>query len=743
MTSRWRHEPIGGPRRLEVGNGGLIVLKDGPLFLVQPADGRGPVHEAGLYYRDTRFLNGVGWWIEHEPLVVLSTAAYDANRAQVDLTNPDMVIGGQHVAAHSLHFRMTFIVADALYVRIRQLNFAQVPLDVHLILRLASDYHDIFEVRGVVERTARGHHEAPDARDNQLTFTYHGLDDHTRQTQVTFDRAPDHWVPGDNGAVDAVFFETLPPRVKRYRYFTVRPMLLGQAAAPSGAEDRQPPSLESFARHFTLVALKQARAARDWSDQCTVIESDSRLYNNMIQQATHDMRALMTDYPEGRIIDAGIPWYVAPFGRDAAIAGIETLMLNPAIAADSIRFLARLQGQAVNDWRDEEPGKIPHEYRQGELAQAGEIPHTPYYGSIDSTLWWIIALYETWRFTGDMAFLRSLEEPLAKAVEWMRSYGDRDHDLFLEYQRRAPLGLVNQGWKDSFDSVMDEAGRLAKPPIALVEVQGYAYYAWRAAAELFRRLGRTDDALRCHNAARALKAAFLKTFVKNHGPEIIYALDGAKQPIRAVTSNEGHLLFTGILPAPTVRAIIRRLLHPDMLSGYGVRTLSQTMPYYNPMSYHNGSVWPHDNAIIAWGLKRQGAVHELMTISHQLWEASQYFPSGRLPELYCGFTRRAGAGPVEYPVACNPQAWAAAVPFFLLQLWLGISVRGHEVHIQEPSLPPWINELYLDRLRIAGGELTLEFARGRGVTFANVIRREGPIEVIIEPVKRNGHVPAR
>jgi glycogen debranching enzyme len=726
-----------------VGNGGLIVLKDGPLFLVQPADGRGPVHEAGLYYRDTRFLNGMAWWIDQEPMVVLSTAAYDANRAQVDLTNPDMMIGGQHVAAHSLHFRITLIVANELYVRVRQLNFAQTPLNVHLILRFAADYQDIFEVRGVIERTARGQHEEPLTRDNQLTFTYHGLDDRMRQTYVAFDRPPDHWVHTERGTVDAVFFESLTPRVKSYRYFTVRAQIYDEPVSAAATSVGESPSLVAYARHFTLMALKQARAARDWAEECTVIESDSRLYNSMIRQATHDMRALLTDYPEGRIIDAGIPWYVAPFGRDATIAGIETLLLNPRIAQDSIRFLARLQGQAVNDWRDEEPGKILHEYRQGELAQAGEIPHTPYYGSIDSTLWWIIALYETWRFTADMSFLAELREPLIHAVNWMRRYGDRDHDLFLEYQRRAPLGLVNQGWKDSFDSVIDSAGRLAKPPIALVEVQGYAYYAWRAAAELFRRLGDNDEALRCQTAARQLKTAFLKTFVKNHGPEVIYALDGAKQPIRAVTSNEGHLLFTGILPAPVTRAIIRRLMHPDILSGYGVRTLSQTMPYYNPMSYHNGSVWPHDNAIIAWGLKRQGAVHELMTISHQLWEAAQYFPSGRLPELYCGFTRRAGAGPVEYPVACNPQAWAAAVPFFLLQLWLGITVRGHEVHIQEPALPPWINEIYLDRLRIAGGELSLEFARGRGVTFANVIRREGPIDVVIEPLKRPSHTPGR
>jgi len=524
-------------------------------------------------------------------------------------------------------------------------------------------------------------------------------------------------------ALDAVFPVTLAPREKVYRYISV------SAEIGAGSAVVAP-----LSRGFTLAALRQARAARDWAEQCTAIETDNRVYNQMVRQATDDMRALMTTYPEGRIIDAGIPWYVAPFGRDAAITGIETLLLNPVIAEDSLRFLAKLQGQALNDWRDEEPGKILHELRQGELAGAGEIPHTPYYGSIDSTLWWLIAVYETWRFTNRADFVRELAEPLVRAAEWVVRYGDRDGDGLLEYLRRSPVGLGNQGWKDSFDSVIDEDGRIAEPPIALVEVQGYAYDAMRKAAELFRVLDdpeRTEWALQ---QARAIRQRFVEAFV-DADRTLVYALDGQKRAIRAKTSNEGHLLFTGILTPGEARQVIRRLFHPDMLSGYGLRTLSQTAGFYNPMSYHNGSVWPHDNAIIAWGLKTQGAVKELMTLSQQLYEAAQYFPLGRLPELYCGFTRRSGAGPVQYPVACNPQAWSAAVPFFLLRLWLGITVHGHEVRIQQPELPPWINELYLDRLHIAGGTLSIEFARGRGITYANVVKREGPIKVVIEPGK--------
>jgi len=725
MTSRWRPEPIGGPRQLEVGNdGGLIVLKDGPLFLVQPADGQGSHPEAGLYFRDTRFLNGIEWWIDEERPVVLSSAIYHMNRAQIDLTNPDMVIDGRPLLAHTLHLRLTLLVADRLYARVRLMNFSREAVPLTVKFRFAADFRDIFEIRGVVERTRRGFSLGIETDRHEALFRYAGLDDRLRTTRIVVEPNPDSWRPVDQ-FLEAVFHLTLPPRAKVYRYFAVAAEMGAGAGLAFGP----------LSRHFTWAALHQARAVRDWRDQCTWIETDNRVYNQMLRQATDDMRALMTTYPEGRIIDAGIPWYVAPFGRDAAITGIETLLLTPTIAEESLRFLAKLQGQAVNDWRDEEPGKILHEFRQGELAGAGEIPHTPYYGSIDSTLWWMIAVYETWRFTNRLDFLQEVEEPLMRAAEWVVRYGDRDGDGLLEYLRRSTVGLENQGWKDSFDSVLDEQGHIPPSPIALVEVQGYAFDAMKKAAELFRVLGHGDRAEWAMQQARALRERFLERFTSTEDKAFIYALDGQKRPIQAKTSNEGHLLFTGILTPTQARQVIRRLFQADMVSGFGIRTLAQSATFYNPMSYHNGSVWPHDNAIIAWGLKTQGAIKELMQLSQQLYEAAQYFPLGRLPELYCGFTRRSGAGPVQYPVACNPQAWSAAVPFFLLRLWLGITVHGHEVRIQQPELPPWLNELYLDRLQIAGGQLSLEFARGRGITYANVVHREGPIKVVIEPGK--------
>ncbi len=726
MISQWRPEPLGGPLQLPPGNcPSPIVLKDGPLFLVQPQLSQGPAPEAGLFFRDTRFLDGLQWWVEDQSPMVLSTALYDMNRAQIDMANPEMVAQGALVSPHTLHFRLTLLMGDRLYARLRVVNFSQMTVTVHLRLRLSADFKDIFEIRGVLDRTRRGLTHIPVAQGSQAEFSYDGLDGITRSTQVRADPAPDAWQVRPDGGVEGLYTLRLDPRAKIYRYLAVHP-ILGAAPPPQAPPER-------LSQRLTFAALGAARAARGWMERSTRFDTDNAQYNTLLLQASQDMRALMTEYPHGRIIDAGIPWYVAPFGRDAAITGIETLLLNPDIAKDSLRFLAHFQATESSDWRDEEPGKILHEMRQGELAGAGEIPHTPYYGSVDSTLWWVIAVYETWTYTADQPFLEALGAHLEKAVRWILDYGDADGDSFVEYMRRSRLGLDNQGWKDSFDSAQDSAGATLKGPIALVEVQGYAFYALTHGAEMLRHLHRTAAAHRAEEGARRLQERFGQNFVSNDGRRIAYALDGLKRPVWTQTSNQGHLLFTGILPPDRARTLTDQLMRGDMLSGFGVRTLSRKMPFYNPMSYHNGSVWPHDNAIIAWGMRVQGALPELLTLSAQLYRAARSFPQGRLPELYCGFAPRAGAGPVNYPVACSPQAWAAAAPFMLMRMWLGITVTGHEVRIVEPELPPWIHELYLDHLAIAGGVLSLEFARSRGVTYASVVRREGLVHVVIVP----------
>jgi glycogen debranching enzyme len=326
-----------------------------------------------------------------------------------------------------------------------------------------------------------------------------------------------------------------------------------------------------------------------------------------------------------------------------------------------------------------------------------------------------------------------LRDPLYRAVDWILRYGDRDGDGLLEYQRQAPGGLDNQSWKDSEESVLDDDGRPLRPPIAPVEVQGYAYRALKAAGEMAAVLGDREREDQWRRAAEALRARFHRAFREESGRRFAYVLDGAKRPLFRPVSNVGHLLFCGILPPGDVEAVVRDLFRPDLLSGYGIRTLGQSARHFNPMSYHNGSVWPHDNAIIAWGLRVTDHLAELELLADQLHEASRYFPYGRLPELYCGFARRPQAGPVPFPVACDPQAWSTAVPLFLVRLLLGIQSRGSVVHITRPLLPHWLRHVVLRNLAIAGGLLDIEVVREHGITFAHVLKRTGDIRVVIEP----------
>ncbi|MCL8208862.1 MAG: amylo-alpha-1,6-glucosidase [Actinomycetia bacterium] len=705
-----------------------VVLKSDQLFFVQPAtfltatDGG---EAAGLYHEDTRFLRGLTWQLGDQPLVTLSSAVQGTSRAQIDLTNPALVQDGHTFPPGTVHLRVTVLMADRLYLRVRVTNFATESCRAELRMRFEADFRDIFEVRGW-SRARRGELDPPRAADTLCVFRYRGLDEVARTTRVEVAPAPRAWHVLDRDRVEAVFPLALAPRDRHYLYIVVTPHV--------GETTADPPRSAFLGRQFTTAALTQARAQRAWQAQCTHFETDNPQVNAALSQATADMRALLTEYPDvGHIVDAGIPWYVAPFGRDAAITSIETLLLTPDLAKMSLRFLARLQGTRVDPLRDEEPGKILHEWRRGEMARCGEIPHTPYYGSLDSTLWWIIALYETWRFSNDRPFLEEMAPALHRAVDWIVHYGDRDGDGLLEYMRQAPGGLDNQGWKDSADSVLDDEGRPLTPPIAPVEVQGYAYRALRVAAEMFGTLGDARGQEAASRHADRLRQRFWQQFWDPEARQVAYALDGHKRPLFQATSNVGHLLFTEILPPFAARALARRLFQPELLSGYGIRTLGQSVRHYNPMSYHNGSVWPHDNAIIAWGLRILDQTERLVALADQLYEASRYFPYGRLPELYCGFTRRPGAGPVPYPVACDPQAWSTAVPFFLLRLLLGLSCQGNRVHIYHPVLPPWIRHLYLRNFRIGGGVLDIEFARERGATFANVVRREGDIRILIEP----------
>ena len=459
------------------------------------------------------------------------------------------------------------------------------------------------------------------------------------------------------------------------------------------------------------------------------------MFDRALAQNVADLKALKVHHFGQAVISAGIPWYTCPFGRDALITGFQALLATPEVAKHALQFLARLQGTKNDPERDEEPGKIPHEMRFGEMAAAGEVPHTPYYGSADATPLFLVLLSEYVQWTDDRATLAELMPAAERALQWLDRFGDRDGDGLLEYQRRSPKGLRNQGWKDSHDGVPFASGTPAEPPIALVEVQGYAVDARRRMARLYRALGRHDEAARLLAGARALVQRIDERYWIEAKGTFALALDAEKRQVDAVTSNPGHLLFSRACSEARAQKVAASLLSPAMWSGWGIRTLAKGQPAYNPLSYHNGTVWPHDNAMAAMGMAYYGMTRSAGRVLDGLWSAAQHFRHLRLPELFCGLDRGVGHFPVHYPVACSPQAWASGALFLLLRGCLGLfpDAPRRALQIASPALPEWLDHLTLSGLRIGSARATLHFTRSHSGTYVSVGEVEGgPLQVRID-----------
>ena len=700
----------------------LYSIKEGDMFLFADAEGNLDAEEAigaGLYYRDTRFLSDYMLTFDGRAPLLLSTSADRPYSSHVDLANQDLTAPDGTVTAvqGTINIRRTRVIKDRLYERIRVKNYNASPVSMRVELAFASDFADIFEVRGL-KRSQRGKLALPKAGKRSAVLAYLGQDNIFRETRISFELEPDEVeVVGEKVVIR--WLVQLEPSQTRVIPLTVEPRIAGSQAP-----------LETFDAAVHLLR----RSYEEWEGGCTRVWTDNQLYNSLLTRAMRDLRALRTPTEHGDMVAAGIPWFVAPFGRDALMTCHQTLMINPDLTRTTLEVLAKYQAEEIDTWRDAEPGKILHEFRQGELANAHVIPHSPYYGSVDSTPLWLLLLGTYYRWTDDLSFCRELLPNVERALHWVDTYGDLDGDGFLEYQASSPRGLANQGWKDSHDSVVHADGKIAQGPIALAEVQAYTYMAKLRIADIYQALGRKEKAAELRSQAAELKVNFNERFWVESEQFFAEALDGEKRQVASVTSNPAHGLYCDIVDQERAHLMARRLLAPDMFSGWGIRTLSKASVAYNPMSYHNGSIWPHDNAFIGAGLKRYGHAKAANRLATALFDMAVTVDDMRLPELFCGFTRRSPQRPVAYPVACSPQAWASGAPFLLLQAMLGISATAPEntLLVKKPHLPPWLNTVELHNLRVGRSTISVVFRRQGETTGFSLLEKEGNLRVLME-----------
>jgi glycogen debranching enzyme len=667
----------------------------------------------GLFHRGTRFLNRFELRLNGQFPILLSTFPTHEGSALVTyLSNADELSDGEvTLLRDTLAIRRSkTLLENTLYEALHLHNYGGQALRLELELLFAADFADVFELRGT-GRARRGVIAAPVVERDCLRLPYQGVDGVRRETVLRFFPAPRHL-----GATNAYFQVELGPGEETSLEIHAA-CHLGDLPSPS----------HTFASALAAVCHERTT----WRQQFPTLSSDNEDFNAWLDRSLQDLAMLRTVGPHGSYVYAGIPWFATVFGRDGLITALETLAFSPDLAAGTLRTLASLQGQQSNSERDEEPGKILHEMRFGEMAATGEIPFGRYYGSVDATPLFLLVLAEYGDRTGDLALVQELWPAAVAAMRWIDAVADEAG--YVTYARRTPRGLVNQGWKDSHDAISHADGTLAEPPIALAEVQAYVYAARRGLARLARRLGHFADSATWDAQAARLQEGFHRDFWLADEGTFALALDGHGRPCRVVSSNAGHCLFGGIAEGEKARQVISRLMRDDMFCGWGVRTLSTRARRYNPMSYHNGSVWPHDNALIAAGFARYGAGEQVQQLLTAIFNASLGIENRRLPELFCGFARHQHPSPVPYPVACKPQAWAAGSVFLLLQAVLGLRIDAWErrVTFERATLPPWLNRLDIRGLYVRQARLDLSITRGHWHAAVEVLKREGEVEVVV------------
>ncbi|SIO61779.1 Glycogen debranching enzyme (alpha-1,6-glucosidase) [Singulisphaera sp. GP187] len=694
------------------------VLKHGDTFAVFDHLGRikpGGLGEEGLYHEGTRYLSLLILELDGESPFFLGSTVRDQNdQLSVALTNPDRTLDGRvEVPLGTLHLAVrTLLWQGTCHWRLQVSNHGPDPVDAVIQVRFRADFADIFEVRGM-KREARGQDLSPEVGRDRVVLGYVGLDGERRRTLLRFSPAPAELV-----ADQARFGLRVPPHEVVTFDLAV--------ACWRGYEVSDPPGFE------TAQAAAAAALERHKAGACRVAASDGQ-FDTWLRRSESDLHMLNSELATGLYPYAGVPWFNTPFGRDGIITALQCLWLRPELARGVLAYLAATQATEVIAAQDAEPGKILHETRNGEMATLGEMPFGRYYGSVDATPLFVLLAGAYFERTADRSFAEALWPHVDAALAWIDRDGDRDGDGFVEYERRAGDGLIHQGWKDSDDAVSHADGSLATGPIALCEVQSYVYAARRSGAVLATALGMPDRASALERQAEVLRGQFEAAFWRDDLGTYALALDGDKRPCLVRASNAGHCLFGGIAAPDRAARVATGLMCPGSYSGWGIRTLAATEVRFNPMAYHNGTVWPHDNALIAFGASRYGLKDLAVGVLSGLFAAGSSFDLNRMPELFCGFAREPGEGPVPYPVACAPQAWAAGSVFLLVQACLGLGASGVErqVWFHQPRLPSFVPELKITNLSVAGATVDLLLVRHGDDVGVNVLRRGGDLTVVV------------
>ncbi|MFN2417867.1 MAG: glycogen debranching N-terminal domain-containing protein [Candidatus Limnocylindria bacterium] len=691
------------------------VLKHGDSFAV--FDRHGDIRpiglgEEGIYHRGTRFLSGLGLRMAGErPLLLGSTARGDNSRLAIDLTNPDTIVGGDRLRSGTIHVsRTTVLWAAACHQRIQLRNFGERPVTLPISLRFSADYVDIFEVRGM-RRERRGSSRPSTVRPGSVVLGYDGLDGARRQTRIAFSPPPE--------ALDderATFAVELPPDGEARIEVRIA-CELGRAARPVT---------------YATALDRSARELRGRIARSACVRSSSEPFDAWLNRSLSDVAMMTSETAEGPFPYAGVPWFSTVFGRDALITALQMLWVQPWLARGVLGHLAATQATGDEPARDAQPGKILHEARNGEMAALFEVPFARYYGSHDATALFVILAAAYHRQTGDLGFIESIWPNVERALAWIDGPADPDGDGFVEYERRTPIGLAHQGWKDSDDAIFHADGRLAAGPIALCELQAYVYAARLGAAGLAEAMGLADRASSLGARAETLRARFEDAFWDEELGTYGIALDGDKRLCRVRSSNPGHCLFGGIVGRGRAERVADQLVSDAMFSGWGIRTVAAGEARYNPMSYHDGSIWPHDNAIAALGMARAGFPDHAARVMEGLFDASRHFDLARLPELFCGFSRRPAEGPTHYPVACAPQAWASGAVFMLLQACLGLETDGaaRTLRFDHARLPAFLDHLEIENLPVGDATMDLRLEPQPQGVAVEVLRRRGAVEVI-------------